>query len=99
MNFGISKLKLKKSLSSRALHVVTLCVLRVGGGGCLAALLAAGALCVALVTDKLGQAGQEGAVGEWACSRAHVLFPANATACQKHAEMALPPPTQGIEGI
>lgn len=75
-------------------------VLRVGGGGCLAALLAAGALCVALVTDKLGQAGQEGAVGEWACSRAHVLFLANATACQKHAEMALPPPpTQGIEGI
>lgn len=47
---------------------------RVGGAGCFAALLDAGALCVALVTGKPVQAGQEGAVDEWACSHAHILF-------------------------
>lgn len=36
----------------------------VGCAGCLAKLLAVGALCMVLVTDSKGQASQEGALGE-----------------------------------
>lgn len=54
----------------------------VGGAGCFAALLAAGALCVVLVTDRQGQASQEGAAGDWACTHAHILFLISTAACQ-----------------